>query len=37
MHVGEQVYDLQVGDVVHVPRGVPHWLELVGSELRGHT
>jgi len=32
MHVGEQVYDLQVGDVVHVPRGVPHWLELVGSE-----
>lgn len=31
MHVGEQVHELQVGDVVHVPRGVPHWLELVGS------
>jgi mannose-6-phosphate isomerase-like protein (cupin superfamily) len=31
MHVGDQVYDLQVGDVVHIPRGVPHWLELLSS------
>lgn len=30
MHVGAQAYDLRVGDVVHVPRGVPHWLELLG-------
>jgi mannose-6-phosphate isomerase-like protein (cupin superfamily) len=29
MHIRERSFALRPGDVVHVPKGVPHWLELL--------
>ena len=28
----DQSFDLQKGDVVHIPKGVPHWVENTGPE-----
>ena len=30
--IGEQVYDVQQGDVVFIPEGVPHFYENIGEE-----
>jgi mannose-6-phosphate isomerase-like protein (cupin superfamily) len=31
MHIRERSFALRPGDVVHVPKGVPHWLELLDA------
>lgn len=31
IHFQRHFFDLKPGDVVRVPRGVPHWMELVGE------
>ena len=31
--IGEQVYEVQAGDVVFIPDGVPHFYENIGDEL----
>ncbi len=30
--IGDQVYEVQAGDVVFIPAGVPHWYENIGDE-----
>ncbi len=30
--IGEEVYEVQAGDVVFIPAGVPHWYENIGTE-----
>ncbi len=32
IHYGETIYDIQKGDIVHIPRGVPHWVENTGNQ-----
>jgi quercetin dioxygenase-like cupin family protein len=31
-HLGDQVLDAHPGDVIQIPRGLPHWVENTGSE-----
>lgn len=30
--IGDQVYEVQAGDVVYIPAGVPHWYQNIGQE-----
>ncbi len=30
--VGEEIYEVQAGDVLLIPEGVPHWYENIGDE-----
>ena len=30
--VGDEVYDVRVGDVTYIPAGTPHWYEVTGGE-----
>ena len=30
--IGDEVYEVQPGDVVFIPAGVPHWYENIGDE-----
>lgn len=32
IHLGTKAYTLQSGDVLHIPRGTPHWLELTAND-----
>ena len=32
IHFGYNVFELQKGDVTHIPKGVPHWVENSGKE-----
>jgi mannose-6-phosphate isomerase-like protein (cupin superfamily) len=31
-HVGNQVMDAKAGDVIHIPKGTPHWVENTGPQ-----
>ena len=30
--IGDEVYEVQAGDVVFIPAGVPHWYECISEE-----
>jgi quercetin dioxygenase-like cupin family protein len=30
--IGDEVFDVGVGTVVHIPAGIPHWYRVVSSE-----
>ncbi len=30
--IGDEIYEVQAGDVVFIPAGVPHWYENIGEE-----
>jgi len=30
--IGDEVFDVQAGDMVFIPEGVPHWYQNVGEE-----